>query len=50
MNQFGYNTYAHGNVTRKPMYSNLKQTKMSFFKIKIENRRAEQILSGGWYQ
>jgi hypothetical protein len=29
-NQFGYNTYIHGNITRKPMYSYLKQIKMPF--------------------
>jgi hypothetical protein len=28
-------------------YSFLKQTKMSFLKIKLENRREEQVLSGG---
>jgi hypothetical protein len=27
----GYNTYMHINVTRKPMYNYLKQTKMSIF-------------------
>jgi hypothetical protein len=31
-------------------YSYLKQTKLSLFKIKSENRRAEQVLSGSWYQ
>jgi hypothetical protein len=31
--------------------SYLKQTKMSFFSLtKSENRRAEQVLSGGCYQ
>jgi hypothetical protein len=29
------------------MYSYLKQTKMSFFFTKTQNRRAEQVLSGG---
>jgi hypothetical protein len=31
------------------LYSNFKQTKMSCF-YKTENRRAEQVLPGGWYQ
>jgi hypothetical protein len=29
------------------LYSYLEQTKMSAFKIKLENRRVEQVLSGG---
>jgi hypothetical protein len=29
------------------LYSYFKQTKMSFFFTKTENRRAEQVLSGG---
>jgi hypothetical protein len=28
------------------LYSYIKQTKMSFFPTKSENRRAEQVLSG----
>jgi hypothetical protein len=44
----GYNTNIHGNVTRKLLVLNLKQTKMSFFSFtKSENKRAEQILRGG---
>jgi hypothetical protein len=45
----GCNTYIHGNVTRK--FPRLKQTKMSFFSFtESENRRAEQVLSEGYYQ
>jgi hypothetical protein len=33
------------------LYSYLKQTKMSFFFFtKLENRRVEQVLFGGWFQ
>jgi hypothetical protein len=32
------------------MYSYLKQTKMSFFSKNMENRKAKQVLSVGWYQ
>jgi hypothetical protein len=42
-------TYKHENVTRKPMYSYIKQKK-SFFFTKMENRRTEQVMSEGWYQ
>jgi hypothetical protein len=45
--KLGYNTYIHVSATRKlPVYY-LKQAKMSFFSFtKLENRRAEQVLSG----
>jgi hypothetical protein len=32
------------------LYSYVKQTKMSFFYIKLENKSAEQVVPGGWYQ
>jgi hypothetical protein len=36
---------------RNSLYSYLIQTKMSFFSFaKLENRRVEQVLAGGWYQ
>jgi hypothetical protein len=43
--------WIHGNVTRNPLYSYLKQTKLSFvFPFTSENRRAEYVLPvGGWY-
>jgi hypothetical protein len=36
---------------RNSLYSYIKQIKLSFFFLtKTENKRAEQVLSGGWYQ
>jgi hypothetical protein len=45
----GYNTYINGNVTRKPMYNYLKQTKchcFSFFLYKI--REQEDVKGPAW--
>jgi hypothetical protein len=41
-----YNTCIRGNVTRKLFVWSSLTSKMLFFKIKMENRRAEQVLSG----
>jgi hypothetical protein len=51
----GYNTYKHGNITRKltvwlPLLQTSKNVFSSFFffsSTKLENRRVEQVLEGG---
>jgi hypothetical protein len=49
----GCNTNIHIEMSQgNSLYSYLKETKMSFFFsfTKLQNRRAEQALSWGWYQ
>jgi hypothetical protein len=45
----GYNTYIHGNVTKKPMYSYLKQTKMPFLIYKRTGGQNRSCLED-WHQ
>jgi hypothetical protein len=48
----GYNSYVHGNVTKKLFYSYLKQTKISFFffnKIREQEIRTDPVWRG-WFQ
>jgi hypothetical protein len=48
MNNSGYNTHIHGNITRK-LPVELSKTKMPSFS-KAKNRKLKQVLCGGWYQ
>jgi hypothetical protein len=48
----GYNTHKYGKMTRKPMYSYLKQTEMSFmfFNKKWRTEGQKRSYLGVWYQ
>jgi hypothetical protein len=48
MNNLGYNTQIHGNITRK-LPVELSKTKMPCFS-KAKNRELKQVLCGGWYK
>jgi hypothetical protein len=52
---WGYNTYIHGNITRKLSVSQAKMLCFSFYVFsptKLGKRRAEQVLlrAEGWHQ